>query len=79
MKIYFNWLGEWKALNNQSDNIEGGNPEKYVREILSNYKDISPMDIVQINKNETEYYIRAKDIVWEINHNTSSLVNEERW
>ncbi len=78
MKVYFKWLDEWQVLNNDSDNICGESPKRFVEEVLSD-KNTSPMEIIKITKNTTEYYVRAKDVVWKIEHNCNRYINEEKW
>lgn len=59
--VYFNWLGNWKKLNDD-DSICGGNPLYFVEN--------TPPDLdmnnnfVEINYQNQLYYVHVSQVMW---------------
>lgn len=82
MQIYFNWLGEWKEINNEKDTIDNMIPSEFVAMKIRTYEPLRTLDniapkFIKIKKGNYYYYIQFSQLVW--SEKISNYTNEERW
>lgn len=69
MKIYFNWLGEWKELDDENDYIEDMSPSEFIAMRIRTYEPLHSLDniapkYIKIKKEDNYYFVQISQLVW---------------
>lgn len=75
MKIYFNWLGEWKKIDNDEDIICYLKPKEFIDNLIiyfdkqilnkNNFEHFEFVEIVKKDEN-TLYKVHISQLMWKI-------------